>query len=298
MARRSTPSRSSWGRALVGAHEECADQGGDYAHAGDEEGQDDAGAVGDDRAERGGSDNRAAIALKQVRAHAGHVADIVTHVVGDDRGIARVVFGDALLDFADEVSADVGGFGVDAAADTGEEGDRTGAKTEAGDVAHVAIEEEVEDRHAEQAETDDGHAHDRAAAEGDAQAVIQALAGGGGGAHVGAHGDEHAEVPGRARGDRAEDKAERGLPRQEDGDDDGDDDDKSAQEGVLPFEKCRRALLDGGGDLLHHLVAVVHREDAARLHDQIDEAEESDNEGKSDRRCAERVDPCAHEAKR
>ena len=55
-----------------------------------------------------------------------------------------------LLDLAHKVSADVGGLGIDTSADTGEQRDRAGAETEAGDVEHVSIEKEIEDRHAKQ----------------------------------------------------------------------------------------------------------------------------------------------------
>src|SRR5690606_4020433 len=77
----------------------------------------------------GGTDVR----LEDVRAEAGDVTDVVTDVVGDGGGVARVVLGDAGFDLADEVGADVSGLGVDAAADAREERDRGGAHGEAGD---------------------------------------------------------------------------------------------------------------------------------------------------------------------
>ena len=70
---------------------------------------------------RGGHDG-AGIGLVEVGAHAGHVTDIVAHIVGDDGRVARVILGDAGFNFADQVGADVGRFGEDAAAHTGEEG--------------------------------------------------------------------------------------------------------------------------------------------------------------------------------
>ena len=71
--------------------------------------------------------------LEQVGAAAGAVADVVAHEVRDDGGVARVVLGDARLDLADEVGADVGGLGVDTAAELGEEGHEGGAEAEADD---------------------------------------------------------------------------------------------------------------------------------------------------------------------
>ena len=75
----------------------------------------------------------AAVRLEQVRATAGAVADVVADEVRDDARVARVVLGDALLDLADEVRADVGGLGVDAAAELGEEGHERCAEAEADD---------------------------------------------------------------------------------------------------------------------------------------------------------------------
>ena len=57
-------------------------------------------------------DDRADERLEEVGAHAGDVADVVAHVVGDDRRVVRVVLVDARLDLADEVGADVGRLGV------------------------------------------------------------------------------------------------------------------------------------------------------------------------------------------
>ena len=45
-------------------------------------------------------------------------------------GIARIVLGNAGLDLADEVAADVGALGEDAAAETGEDRDQRGAEAE------------------------------------------------------------------------------------------------------------------------------------------------------------------------
>ena len=45
------------------------------------------------------------VGLEQVGGHAGAVADVVAHVVGDGGGVAGVVLGDARLDLADQVGA-------------------------------------------------------------------------------------------------------------------------------------------------------------------------------------------------
>ena len=84
-----------------------------------------AGDAEDDRGDEGDL-----VALEQVGGHAGAVADVVADVVGDRRRVARVVLGDAGLDLADEVGADVGGLGEDAAADAQEQGEQRAAEAE------------------------------------------------------------------------------------------------------------------------------------------------------------------------
>ena len=85
----------------------------------------------EDLAEDQRGHQRDGVGLEEVGRHAGAVADVVAHVVGDGRGVARVVLGDARLDLADEVGADVGGLGEDAAADTHEHGEQGAAEAEA-----------------------------------------------------------------------------------------------------------------------------------------------------------------------
>ena len=74
------------------------------------------------------------VGLEQVGRHAGAVADVVAHVVGDHGRVARVVLGDPGLDLADEVGADVGGLRVDAAAETREDRDQRAAEREPDEV--------------------------------------------------------------------------------------------------------------------------------------------------------------------
>ena len=61
-----------------------------------------------EHAEQDHRDGGDRVGLEQVGRHAGAVADVVADVVGDRGRVARVVLGDARLDLADEVGADVG----------------------------------------------------------------------------------------------------------------------------------------------------------------------------------------------
>ena len=123
-------------RVLPRLDEEDADDRGEKPErAGDEREQhhaDDARREGhalllERRRQGGAEDHRADVlgggGLEEVGAAAGAVADVVADEVGDDGRVARVVLGDAGLDLADEVGADVGGLRVDAAAELGEERD-------------------------------------------------------------------------------------------------------------------------------------------------------------------------------
>src|SRR6185436_2461870 len=64
---------------------------------------------------------------------AGAVADVVADEVRHHARVAGIVLRDPLLDLAHEVGPDVGGLGVDAAAELGEQGDERCAEPEADD---------------------------------------------------------------------------------------------------------------------------------------------------------------------
>ena len=67
---------------------------------------------------RDGSDR---VGLEQVGTHTGAVAHVVSNVVCDYSGVARVVFRYASFHFPDEVCTNVCGFRVDASADAGKQ---------------------------------------------------------------------------------------------------------------------------------------------------------------------------------
>ena len=130
--------------ALAEPHEIGADDRGDDADGADGERIEhhlhDAIAAGEiDRGEHHGGDDGHHIGLEQIGGHAGAVADIVADIVGDGGRVARIVLGDAGLDLADEIAADIGALGEDAAAETGEDRDQRGAEAERDQrVDHVA----------------------------------------------------------------------------------------------------------------------------------------------------------------
>ena len=96
------------------------------------------------RAEQHHGDGGDGVGLEQVGRHAGAVADVVADVVGDHGRVARVVLGDARLDLADEVGADVGGLREDAAAEPGEDRDQRAAEGEPDQVVDRRVRRVVE----------------------------------------------------------------------------------------------------------------------------------------------------------
>ena len=123
-----------------------------------------------------GGDEGHGVGLEQVGGHAGAVTDVVAHVVGDGGGVARVVLGDVVLDLADEVGADVGSLGEDAAADPHEHREQGSPEAEALEhLGGVLVVDEHDDGGTEQAQPDGEHAGDATGTERDAQRALRAL---------------------------------------------------------------------------------------------------------------------------
>ena len=230
------------------------------------------------------------VGLEQVGRHAGAVADVVADVVGDDRRVARVVLGDAGLDLADEVGADVGGLREDAAAQSGEDGDQRAAEAEADERVDGLLlglvegrgQQAVVARDAEQREADDEQAGDGAAAEGDVERRRDAAARGLGHAGVGAHRHVHADVAGRAREDRADHEADGDVDVLDEDQRDRDDDADDGDQRVLAVQVGPRARLDGGGDALHLRVAGRERQQRPGGHEAVDHGESRADERDDD----------------
>jgi hypothetical protein len=115
------------------------------------------------------------------------------------------------LDLADEVGADVGGLGEDAAADPHEHCQQRRAEAEAfEDLGGVALVEDDDDGGAEQAEADGEHTDDTTGAERDLDAVVTVAAAGRlGDAHIGLNRQAHAEIADRGREQGTDDEEER-----------------------------------------------------------------------------------------
>ena len=146
--------------------------------------------------------------------------DVVADVVGDDRRVAGIVFGDSRFHLPDEVGAHVRGLGVDAAADTGEERDRGGAEAESRqDLEHLVLEhreldavhsrvEEIERRHSHDGEAHHRHPQHRPSGESDLERRGERLAGGVRRANVRFGRDLHSEIAGESGTGRADEERE------------------------------------------------------------------------------------------
>ena len=243
-----------------------------------------------DRAQCHGRDDRADVRLEQVRTHAGHVADVVTDVVGDGARVAGVVLGDARFDFADEVGTDVSGLREDAAADACEERDRAGAEGEAQDLVQVLSSDRIatvdhrEDRDAEQAEAHDAHAHHGARSERDRQRVLQRLGSRLRRADRSARRRVHADPAREAGRQGARDERDGRLGTEAvefagGGDRSAHHDDEDRQPLVLSFQEGGGAVLDLLADVDHLLAALVPAHDLLVLEEREDEGGQGGADG-------------------
>ena len=140
--------------ALLRPHDEGAGDGAEDPEGRDHQRQDHvvqgvrhlAEAGGEGQAQDHAPDDGAHVGLEEVGAHPADVAHVVAHEVGDDRGVAGVVLGDARLDLAHQVGSHVGGLRVDAAAHAGEQRDRRGAEAEPGEHLEHLVLHDVEAR--------------------------------------------------------------------------------------------------------------------------------------------------------
>ena len=285
--------------AAADSREPDADHRGDDRDAAEGERVQRKAAGGERGAEKHDRDRRDRVGLEQVGGHTGAVADVVADVVGDHRRVARVVLGDAGLDLADEVGADVGGLRVDAAAESREDGDQGAAEGEPDEVVDRVVLRDVEParehpvvaRDAEQAEPDDEQARDRAGAESDVQRGRQAVLGRLRRADVRAHGDVHADEAGCGREDGADEEPDRRAPAQlvVEADEEERDDRHEPDRHVLAAEVRGGALLHGARDLAHAVRAGRLLEDPPGQVDTDADPENRAEEREQDRVVLEEV---------
>ena len=210
--------------------------------------------------------------------------------------------GNAGLDLADEVGADVGRLGVDAAAELGEERHERGAEAvpddQEGNLGRRDLGEPA-DQPVEAPDAEERHRHDEearngAAPQGRPEGVVQGGAGGRGRPDVGPDRDPHPDVAGDDRAGRAEDERQRrpeGEPHGgrdrvevvvvadeavEEEDHRRQDQGENPDRRVLAPQEGLGPLLDGVGDRLHGGRAGVALQDPG--HQIAGDEERSDGE--------------------
>ncbi len=221
-----------------------------------------AGLLGHHAAQQHGGNQRHRVGFEQVGRHAGAIAHVVAHVVGDHGRVARIIFRDARFHLAHQIGTHIRALGEDAAAQSRKNRDQRGTEGQAhqcmqrahGLVAHVA-QRHVVTGDAQQGQPDHQHAGDGAAAESHLQRRGQAMTRGLRRAHVRAHRYVHADIAGGAGKDGADGETDRRSPVQRKTDDEEQHDTDAADGGVLAIEIRLCTLLDRRGDLLHALVA-------------------------------------------
>ncbi len=209
------------------------------------------------------------VGVKQVSAHAGHVAHVVAHVVGDDGGVARVILGDAQLHLSGQVGRHVGGLGEDAAACLGKQRQGAGAKGEAQQHAGLPSDEHHA-HHAKQASAHHHQPHHRATPKANQEGGLDALGGGLSRPGIGQGGYKDADFPrdggkhgagdvGDGHGEVLADVVPRrpNEPRQEQKDQHSQHPRECRQNGVFLAHKGVRPVPDEPGDALNGLVLVL-----------------------------------------
>ena len=140
------------------------------------------------------------VRLKDVRRHAGAIADVVTHQVGNHGRIARIVLFQALFHFAHQIRTHVGRLRKNTTAHAHKQRQQRAAKTKAQQrIRRCLAQHNKDDGAAEQAQAICKHAGDGAGAVRNAQRTGKAVAALGCHAHVALYRHAHANLAHRQR---------------------------------------------------------------------------------------------------
>ena len=215
-------------------------------------------------------EDRTVVGLVEVGTHACHVTDVVTDVVSNRCGVARIIFGNTRFDLADQVGTDIGGLGVDTTTDTGEQGLRGGTHAvgqhDGGDflkagIWNQLIPQEEPDADIKQREADYDEAHDGTGAERNGETVVQGLLGSKRGSRRGIRCHLHAE-PTTQAGEQTGDGntcsgPERLDVQQTQNEEDRHQHDEDDEDDlVLTHQVSHGALSNGLGDLDHVVITL------------------------------------------
>ena len=210
--------------------------------------------------------------FENVRPTARAIADIVADKVRNYRRVARIVFGNACLDLADQVRAHIRGFGIDAAAQLREERYQRRAESEThqlvGNLLRImhSAKCKKQQAHADQRQSHNHETRHRSAAQGDLERVAHARASRCRCPDIRADRNPHARLTSQRRTCRANQKADdylvriRSSERREavsDIKNHGQRNRDHRDRAVLPLHEGFGALPDGVGNALHFRRACI-----------------------------------------
>ena len=152
--------------------------------------------------------DRHRVGFKQVGGHAGAVAYVVTHVVGDHGRVPGIVFRDTSLDLTNHVGANISALRKDTTAKTGKNGNQRRAEAQRDkrfeDVSQTdriagivnSAQNHIISGDTQQPEPHNQHPGHRTGLEGDRQGRLQTAGPGSiSRPHIGAHRNMHSDVP-------------------------------------------------------------------------------------------------------
>ena len=206
-------------------------------------------------ADKDRADQAHRVRFEHIGGHARAIAHVVADVVCDRRRVARIVFFETLLDLAHKVRADIGGLGVNAAAESREHADETSPERETDQTIdrHVrpgnTRDQSVENRYRQKRESHHEQPGNGAAVESHSQGFVNRLCCGLRRPHVGHHGDAHPNETGRKRAKRADNKANGRRTIFENEKQNENDYCDRADRDHLPIQIRLGAFLNGSGDL-------------------------------------------------
>ncbi len=210
------------------------------------------------QAQRDSGDNGADIGLEQVCAHARNVAYVIAYVICNNRRVTGVILRNARLYLTNKIRANVCRLCVYTAANTSEQSNRGRAKAKTKQNVRIAR-YSINRAHAQKAKADNGHAHNRTAAESDRQGFVHTA-----GSccvrssYIGLCCYGHAKIASQRGEYRANNKADRRFPADAEANQQKQNNSENNQNFIFRFQERVCAFSDGTRNFFHAVGSLVH----------------------------------------
>ena len=214
-------------------------------------------------------DDSAYIRFKQVSAHTGYVAYVIAYVIGDGSRVTGIVFRNTGFHLTYQVSAYVGSFGVDTAANTGKQCDGTCAQTETGYDIHVRTvfaKQSKSQRYTGDAQANHAQTHYGTAGESNLQCLGHAVFSSRRGTNVSFGGNIHAAVTGQNGENCAGNEADCCHGSQENTDNNCNNQNEYSQCFVFTVQERHSTFVNVPGNFLHQFIAGFRFHDGTAQH--------------------------------